>query len=77
MNFTEPIQCPQLTIANGQVTVNPQRQLPNSRATYTCNPGFVLRGDGTRICQVDGTWSGTKPECASKCMTLCIYAQCS
>ncbi|KAM6949553.1 LOW QUALITY PROTEIN: sushi, von Willebrand factor type A, EGF and pentraxin domain-containing protein 1 [Aplochiton taeniatus] len=28
-----------------------------------CQPGFDLQGDGIRLCQSDGTWSGTQPSC--------------
>ena len=33
---------------------------------YTCDTGYVLDGADTRICQANGTWSGTEPSCASK-----------
>ncbi len=35
-------------------------------ATYTCNTGYVLTGNGganTRTCQADGTWTGSDPAC--------------
>ena len=32
-----------------------------SRATYTCNRGYSLVGDSTRVCQNDGTWTGRAP----------------
>ncbi|XP_006809694.1 sushi, von Willebrand factor type A, EGF and pentraxin domain-containing protein 1-like [Neolamprologus brichardi] len=28
-----------------------------------CEPGFDLQGDGIRLCQADGTWSGTPASC--------------
>jgi len=37
-----------------------------STATYTCNTGFVLLGDETRICQANGEWSGLIPLCIRK-----------
>ena len=37
-----------------------------SRATYTCNKGFLLVGVRVRICRPDGEWSGEEPTCESK-----------
>ena len=53
----------------------------NSRATYTCDRGFVLSGQSVRTCQSDGEWSGRAPECKGKIpcsiMTdLCLKRQC-
>jgi formylglycine-generating enzyme required for sulfatase activity len=43
-----------------------------AQANYTCDAGRVLRGDATRTCQPNGTWSGAPPVCnglASPCST--------
>ncbi len=32
-------------------------------ATYTCNDGYTLTGDPTRMCQDDGMWSGSPSTC--------------
>ena len=32
-------------------------------ATYSCDSGFILQGQGARVCQVDGNWSGSAPTC--------------
>ena len=32
-------------------------------ATYSCDTGYNLVGDGTRTCQADGMWSGNEPTC--------------
>ena len=68
---TEFIQCPDLTILNGQITISPAGRQLGSRTTYACNRGFALKGDGNRVCQEDSTWSGVDPQCG-KC-SLCSY----
>ena len=30
---------------------------------YTCNTGYLLIGNSFRMCQKDGSWSGTEPIC--------------
>ena len=32
-------------------------------ATYSCNTGYGLVGDSTRMCQATGMWSGSVPTC--------------
>ena len=34
-----------------------------SRALYICNDAFVLMGNEARVCQRDGSWSGSTPQC--------------
>ena len=34
-----------------------------SRAVYICNVGFVLMGNKARVCQRDGSWNGSIPQC--------------
>ena len=46
---------------NGQVFF--QSTLFLSEATYSCNSGFELVGEGTRTCQANGQWSGEEPQC--------------
>ena len=43
---------------------------PGGVATYTCDSGFTLVGDPTRICGSDGTWSGMSPTCERKFVTI-------
>ena len=60
---TDVIQCPSLTIDNGVVTIDASDGSNTSQATYTCDDGYSLKGDGTRICQEDDTWTGADPTC--------------
>ena len=36
------------------------------KASYFCNPGFILEGDSTRECETSGEWSGAEPVCKRK-----------
>jgi CUB/sushi domain-containing protein len=36
---------------------------PGTKAVYTCNKGYKLDGDETRLCLYDGTWEGKAPTC--------------
>uniref|UniRef100_A0A1X7VKS2 Sushi domain-containing protein n=1 Tax=Amphimedon queenslandica TaxID=400682 RepID=A0A1X7VKS2_AMPQE len=62
--------CPKLSApSNGKVQVEGVKK--GSSARYSCNDGYKLRGDTTRICQEGGQWSGQKPTCqAVTCQRL-------
>ena len=49
--------------ANGQV--NTSGTTFGQTATYSCNTGYNLVGDSTRMCQANGDWSGSAPTCQS------------
>ena len=51
------------SISGGVVCYN--RTTGGSTAVYICNDGFVLMegGKATRVCQSDGNWSGSTPQC--------------
>jgi len=38
----------------------------NDTCSFSCNPGFDLRGSKTRLCQANHTWSGSLPTCSRK-----------
>ena len=59
---------------DGQVTFEPAgTTVFRSRAIYSCNFGFSLQGDKTRVCQADETWSGSEPKCVRKLYVLSIF----
>ena len=47
--------------ANGAVSLT--NTIFNSTATYSCNDGYNLVEDTTRICLASGSWSDTAPTC--------------
>ena len=56
------VTCPALMApANGQVSHESLEH--NSLATYTCNEGHTLMGAVSRVCSLDGSWSGQEPSC--------------
>ena len=48
--------------ANGQATHTAGTTF-GQIATYSCNTGYNLVGDSTRMCQATGQWSGSAPTC--------------
>ena len=54
--------CPDLTAPeNGAVMVNGRRT--GDTAEYSCNVGYELVGDQTRMCMSNSQWSGQTPSC--------------
>ena len=67
------IMCPPLP-DNDNGVVDWSGLSPGGVATYTCDPGFILVGDPTRICRDNGTWSGEEPTCERKLLSpLHVY----
>ncbi|XP_029641001.1 sushi, von Willebrand factor type A, EGF and pentraxin domain-containing protein 1-like isoform X2 [Octopus sinensis] len=54
-----------LKILNGNVDIVPYNRF-GAMAKYTCEKGYVLYGNATRICQGDEKWSGEIPRCVMK-----------
>ena len=66
------IMCPALPdIDNGMVSWTGLS--PGDVATYTCDSGFILVGDPTRMCRDNGTWSGEEPTCERKLLLPLYY----
>ena len=49
------------SISGGVVCYNGTSSL--SEAVYICNETFHLMGGATRVCQNDGNWNGSVPQC--------------
>ena len=47
--------------ANGRVSIT--GTIYGQTATYSCNTGYDLVGNSTRVCQATGVWSGSAPTC--------------
>ena len=63
-------QCAMLMRNNGSGSVPIQRGSAKytgtsigSLATYQCEEGYLLAGNSQRICQSNGHWNGSTPEC--------------
>ena len=55
-------ECPSLgDVPDGSVTVSGFRT--GDTAVYSCDEGFDLDGESTRVCRSDSTWSGEHPVC--------------
>ena len=59
--------CDPVTCAVGNAPVNgavaPANPTYGAEAVYSCNPGYLLNGAVSRVCQVDGTLTGVAPLC--------------
>lgn len=64
-NPTE-ISCPIEIVANADpltgVCTTPSLTY-NTRCTFKCRAGYRLKGSKERVCQADGTWSGSPTIC--------------
>ena len=52
-----------LPISNGVVCFS--RTTAGSEVVYVCDDGFHQDGVATRVCQSDGVWNGSIPQCIS------------
>ena len=55
---------------NGQVN-DTNGTIFGQTATYSCNTGYNLVGNSTRMCQATGVWTGSAPSCERM---LCVEA---
>ena len=63
--FLTPVQCPELTLDNGGEITFSGGSPPvfGDEVDYSCFESYVPVGTNPRICQADGTWSGTAFDC--------------
>ena len=63
------IDCGSLSApSNGQISITTTTF--GSMTTYSCDPGYILDGNSSRICLSDGQWSGSQPSCSGECVQL-------
>ncbi|KAL9961657.1 hypothetical protein ACROYT_G030647 [Oculina patagonica] len=56
--------CPSLeSLRNGHT--HGQKYWEGKRVSFTCNPGYWLKGSSERHCQSSGTWTGVQPSCGT------------
>lgn len=55
-----PLPVPTNGSSSGDSTV-----FPNA-IQFSCDPGFILSGSASRMCQTNGTWSGFSTECSGR-----------
>uniref|UniRef100_A0A4W5K1Q6 C3/C5 convertase n=1 Tax=Hucho hucho TaxID=62062 RepID=A0A4W5K1Q6_9TELE len=66
------IECPNpLVLESGSVFPVQMQYFVNNKTTYTCYSGYSLRGSASRVCQVNGKWSGGTPICSRDCEDRC------
>ncbi|KAL9961676.1 hypothetical protein ACROYT_G030669 [Oculina patagonica] len=57
--------CPPLeSLRNGHT--HGQQYWAGKHVSFTCNPGYSLKGSSERHCQSSGTWTGVQPSCIGK-----------
>ncbi|XP_068571175.1 sushi repeat-containing protein SRPX2 [Cebidichthys violaceus] len=49
-------------IPHGRYTCT-QGFMVDSRCEFTCDPGYRIEGEHSRVCQRSGSWSGAQPDC--------------
>ena len=57
--------------ANGQR--NGSGTTYGSTVTYTCNPGYTLKGGSKLTCMANGQWSGRTPTCSRKLLCNQVF----
>ena len=60
---THTVSCDTLpNPTNGEVSLS-DGSVEGSTATYSCLPGYELRGSSQRMCGADTEWTGIAPVC--------------
>ena len=58
--------------ANGQVSHTAGTTF-GQMATYSCDTGYNLVGDGNQTCRATGVWSGCAPTCQGMLLEIEYY----
>ena len=65
LDYSYPtVVCLSLSLTNGMISYSDPTLGVNSVANHSCDAGYILNGGSTRVCQSDGTWTGSQPSCA-------------
>ena len=65
--YFSPVTCGSLGLIGGRVTYNRDsvngRYPVDTRASFSCNPGYSRSGSSSRTCQTSGNWNQQMPRC--------------
>lgn len=61
-SFTEGVECPEPEPLPGGKLIG-SRYEAGDTVTFVCFPGLQLVGNSKNVCQRDGSWSSSFPEC--------------
>ncbi|XP_015755045.1 PREDICTED: sushi, von Willebrand factor type A, EGF and pentraxin domain-containing protein 1-like isoform X7 [Acropora digitifera] len=63
--YCEAVDCGPLSVPMNGSFSGESTDFPNSML-FNCDPGFLLKGSSSRMCQPNGTWSGLPITCAAR-----------
>jgi len=65
-----------IPITNGEIIYEEEGEATylDSMITYQCAKNYQLIGDETRMCGMEGKWSGASPKCEGKLYTYCTVS---
>uniref|UniRef100_A0A8C6QFX7 Complement component receptor 1-like protein n=1 Tax=Nannospalax galili TaxID=1026970 RepID=A0A8C6QFX7_NANGA len=65
---TTGVQCPYPQVLRGQIlSVSKDQYSYNDTVTFSCDPGFTLKGSRSVRCNAQGTWEPPTPVCDKEC----------
>lgn len=62
-----------MNLSTGVSKTNSMDISVNTSATFSCKPGFWLNDSSSLLCQIDGTWNGTLPNCSGTPKSYSVY----
>lgn len=57
------VLCSSLSLGNGSVAYSSASRRYPSTANFSCDANRFLAGASSLVCQTDGSWSGSVPDC--------------